>query len=70
MTAIRLIGRHHASHYDRRVLTVGDEATARTNPHVVTLAHARNLVARGEAEWVREPLMTLAEEPQIDHPGS
>ena len=65
MTAVRLIGEHH----DDTVLTVADEAIARTNPNTVTIDHARKLVACGEAEWIREPLTTLADEHQIDHPG-
>jgi hypothetical protein len=68
MTAIRLIGEHHTFDRDSRVLTIADEATARTDPNTVTLEHARKLVASGEAEWVREPLVTLADEHQIDHP--
>jgi hypothetical protein len=62
MTAIRLIGEHHTTtHHDGTVLTVADEATARTDPNTVTLEHARKLVAYGEAEWVSpEP---LSEEP-------
>jgi hypothetical protein len=76
MTSIRLIGEHHP---DGTVLTIADEATARTDPNTVTLEHARNLVASGEAEWVGEtaaegdgesPVITLAEEPQIDPPDS
>ena len=67
MTAIRLIGEHHP---DGAVLTIADEATARTHPNTVTLEHARNLVASGDAEWVREPLVTLAEEPQASHPAA
>lgn len=55
MTAIRLIGQHHTTHHEGSVLTIGDEATARVNPHVVTVAHAYNLIAAGEAEWVGEP---------------
>jgi hypothetical protein len=65
MPAIRLIGEHHTSHRGGKVLTVGDEAAARSSPNIVTLAHARNLVAHGEAEWVGEP---PADEPQQDHP--
>jgi hypothetical protein len=74
MPAIRLIGEHHP---DGRVLTVADEVVARTDPNTVTLEHAGNLVASGEAEWVGEPehdsgtpapVVTLAEEPQQDHP--
>jgi hypothetical protein len=77
LSAIRLIGEHHTSHSDRTMLTVADEATARTDPNTVTLEHARNLVASGEAEWVGEtpgegdgepPVITLADEAQIDHP--
>jgi len=79
MPAIRLIGEHHTSHSDGTVLTIADEATARADPNTVTLEHARNLVASGEAEWVGEmaaegdgesPVITLAEEPQIDPPDS
>jgi hypothetical protein len=75
MPAIRLIGEHHTSHSDGTVLTMADEATARTDPNTVTLEHARNLVASGEAEWVdgepgegdgKPPVVTLAEEAQID----
>jgi hypothetical protein len=71
MPAIRLIGEHH----DRTMLTIADEATARTDPNTVTIEHARNLVASGEAEWVdgepgegdgKPPVVTLADEPQID----
>ena len=74
-----LIGEHHTSHSDGTVLTIADEATARTDPNTVTLEHARNLVASGEAEWVGEtaaegdgepPVITLADEAQIDHPAS
>ena len=75
LSAIRLTGEHH----DGTALTIADEATARTDPTTVTLAHARNLVASGEAEWVGEtpgqgdgepPVITLADEAQIDHPDS
>jgi len=55
MAAIRLIGQHHTTHHEGSVLTIGDEATARVNPHVVTMAHAYNLIATGEAEWIGEP---------------
>jgi len=37
------------------VLTIGDEEAARSSPHIVTLEHARNLVAHGVAEWIDEP---------------
>jgi hypothetical protein len=55
MTAIRLIGEHHNSHRSRTVLTIGDETAARNSPRIVTLEHARNLVAHGVAEWIGEP---------------
>jgi hypothetical protein len=55
MTAIRLVARHHTSYRNQTVLTVGDETAARNSPRVVTIKHARNLVARGVAEWVGEP---------------
>jgi hypothetical protein len=60
MAAIRLIGRHH----NRRstVLTIGDETAARNSPRIVTLEHARNLVAYGVAQWVGEP--PPADDPQ------
>jgi hypothetical protein len=54
MTAIRLIGQHDTSQRPT-VLTIGDEEAARNSPHIVTLEHARNLVAYGVAEWVGEP---------------
>jgi hypothetical protein len=54
MTAIRLIGEHHTSQRST-VLTIGDEEAARSSPRIVTLEHARNLVARGVAEWIGEP---------------
>ena len=54
MAAIRLIGEHHTSRRGT-VLTIGDEEPARNSPHIVTLEHARNLVARGVAEWIGEP---------------
>jgi hypothetical protein len=54
MTDIRLIARHHTSHRHHTVLTVGDETAARNSPRIVTLKHARNLVAYGVAEWVGE----------------
>jgi hypothetical protein len=63
MPAIRLIGEHHTSDRDGTVLTIADEAVARANPNTVTLEHARNLVAWGQAEWINEP-----EAPQIDQP--
>jgi hypothetical protein len=62
MPAIRLIGEHHTTDRDGAVLTIADEAVARVNPNTVTLEHARNLVAWGQAEWVDEP-----EEPQMEH---
>ena len=66
MPAIRLIGEHH----DGAMLTIAGETTARTDPNSVTLAHARNLVASGEAEWVGGvPAITLADEPQQEHPA-
>jgi hypothetical protein len=37
------------------VLTIGDETAARNSPRIVTLEHARNLVAYGVAQWVGEP---------------
>jgi hypothetical protein len=55
MTAIRLIGAHYTSPRRRTVLTIGDEEAARNSPNVVTLEHARNLVAHGVAEWIDEP---------------
>jgi hypothetical protein len=54
MAAIRLIGEHHTSRRGT-VLTIGDEEAARNSPHIVTLEHARNLVAHGVAEWIDEP---------------
>jgi hypothetical protein len=54
MTAIRLIGEHHNSNRSPTVLTIGDEEAARNSPHIVTLEHARNLVAHGVAEWIDE----------------
>ena len=55
MTAVRLIGEHHNSHRRRTMLTIGDEEAARNSPRIVTLEHARNLVAHGVAEWIGEP---------------
>jgi hypothetical protein len=55
MTAIRLIGEHHNSNRSPTVLTIGDEEASRSSPHIVTLKHARNLVASGVAEWIGEP---------------
>jgi hypothetical protein len=56
MSAIRLIGSHHTSHHHGEVLRLADESTVRNNPaNVVTLAHARTLVAAGDAEWVGVP---------------
>jgi hypothetical protein len=55
VTAIRFIGEHHNLHRGSTVLTIGDETAARNSPRIVTLEHARNLVARGVAEWVGEP---------------
>ena len=55
MTAIRLIGEHHNSHRSPTVLTIGDEEAARNSPRIVTLEHARNLVAHRVAEWIGEP---------------
>ncbi len=46
---------HHNSHRRQTVLTIGDEEAARNSPHIVTLEHARNLVAHGVAEWIGEP---------------
>jgi hypothetical protein len=54
MTAIRLTALHHTSYRRRTVLTVGDETASRNCPRIVTLKHARNLVAHGVAEWVGE----------------
>jgi hypothetical protein len=54
MAAIRLIGQHRTSQRPT-VLTIGDETAARKSPHIVTLEHARNLVAHGVAEWIGEP---------------
>jgi len=54
MPAIRLIGQHRTSQRPT-VLTVGDEEAARNSPHIVTLEHARNLVAHGVAKWIVEP---------------
>ena len=54
MTVVRLIGEHHTSQRST-VLTIGDEEAARSSPRIVTLEHARNLVARGVAEWIGEP---------------
>jgi len=34
---------------------IGDETAAHNGPNIVTLEHARNLVAYGVAEWVGEP---------------
>jgi hypothetical protein len=45
MTAIRLIGEHHTSRRRQTVLTISDETAARNSPRIVTLEHARNLVA-------------------------
>ncbi len=53
MTVDRLIGEHHTSQRPT-VLTIGDEEAARNSPHIVTLEHARNLVAHGVAEWIGE----------------
>ena len=55
MTAIRLIGEHHNSHRRQTVLTIGHEEAARNSPRIVTLEHARNLVAHDVAEWIGEP---------------
>lgn len=50
---IRLIGHAHASHPDGAVLGVTEnEALAAASPHVATYPHARDLVAKGLAEWV------------------
>ena len=46
MTVDRLIGEHHTSQRPT-VLTIGDEEAARNSPHIVTLEHARKLVAHG-----------------------
>jgi hypothetical protein len=54
MTAIRLIGQHRTSQRPT-VLTIGDEEAARNSPHIVTLEHARKLVAHGVAKWIGEP---------------
>jgi hypothetical protein len=62
MTAIRLIGEHHTSRRRQTVLTISDETAARNSPRIVTLEHARNLVAHGVAEWIEEPPT------QQDHP--
>ena len=53
MASIRLIGPHHSCR--STVLTIGDETAAHNGPNIVTLEHARNLVAYGVAEWVGEP---------------
>ena len=53
MATIRLIGPHHSRR--STVLTIGDETAAHNGPNIVTLEHARNLVAYGVAEWVGEP---------------
>jgi hypothetical protein len=55
MTAIKLIGEHHTSRRRQTVLTIGDERAARNSPRIVTLEHARKLVAHGLAEWIEEP---------------
>lgn len=47
---IRLIGDHHASHHHGAHLYVTD--TAATNPDMVEVGNAEQLVARGEAEWI------------------
>jgi hypothetical protein len=54
MTAIKLIGKYHNSHRRQTVLTIGDEEAARNSPRIVTLEHARRLVAHGVAEWIGE----------------
>jgi len=55
MTTIRFISDHHTSRRRQTVLTIGDETAARNSPRIVTLEHARNLVANGVAEWIEEP---------------
>jgi hypothetical protein len=55
MATIRFISDHHTSRRRQTVLTIGNETAARNNPHIVTLEHARNLVAHGVAEWIDEP---------------
>jgi hypothetical protein len=61
MSAIRLVGAHHTSHHEGEELTVTDsEVLATTSPHLVTLRHAHDLVARGDAEWIGEPPPTPA----------
>ena len=69
MTAIRLVGEHHTSQRST-VLTIGDEEAARNSPHIVTLEHARNLVAHGVAEWIDEsPAQQddpMSQDPQSD----
>ncbi len=50
---IRLIGDHHATHHSGTVLGVTeDETRVAANRNLVHLAHARELVAKGGAEWV------------------
>ena len=70
MTAIRLIGEHHNSNRSPTVLTIGDEEAARNSPHIVTLEHARKLVAHGVAEWIGEPPAQqddpMSQDPQSD----
>jgi len=69
MTAIRLIGEHHNSHRRQTVLTIGHEEVARNSPHIVTLEHARKLVAHGVAEWIGEA-PTQQDDPMPQDPQS
>jgi hypothetical protein len=64
MATIRLIGPHHSRR--STVLTIGDETAAHNSPNIVTLEHARNLVAYGVAEWVASHRMS----PTIDRPDA
>ena len=53
MTTIRFISDHHTSRRRQTVLTIGDETAARNSPRIVTLEHARNLVAEEPPTPVR-----------------
>ncbi len=72
MTAIRLLGHHHTSHHHGAVLDIADEAVVRNNPaSVITLSRARELVERGQAEWVGEPAVEQEPQPEqgAEHSG-
>jgi hypothetical protein len=56
MPSIRLIGQHHTSHHHGEVLHVAEEIAVINNPAtLITLDRAREIVERGDAEWVDPP---------------